>query len=99
MIISIATITESTTEPEAPAQSMQRKYVDDGNLTNDIDVIYHNMDSLGYHPGYSFSWNIDQRHALDDDYRTWNRGCWSWRVSQIHRYQHLNRTFGLTYNQ
>jgi hypothetical protein len=24
---------------------MQRKHVDDGNLTNDIGVIYHNMDS------------------------------------------------------
>jgi hypothetical protein len=38
-------MTESTTAHEAPAQSMQRKYVDDGNLTNDIDVIDHNMDS------------------------------------------------------
>jgi hypothetical protein len=38
-------MTESTTEHEAPAQSMQRKNVDDGNMKNDIDVIYHNMDS------------------------------------------------------
>jgi hypothetical protein len=36
---------DSNTEPEAATSSSQPKYVDTGNLTNEIDVIYHNMDS------------------------------------------------------
>ena len=36
---------ESNTEREATIPCPNRGYVDDGNLANEIDVIYHNMDS------------------------------------------------------
>jgi hypothetical protein len=38
-------MSESNIETEASVQSSQLGNVDDGNLTNEMDIIYHNMDS------------------------------------------------------
>jgi hypothetical protein len=53
IVIAIVTMSKSATENEAPIQSVRRKHVDGGNLNNDIDVIYHNMNFTS--EAYTFS--------------------------------------------
>jgi hypothetical protein len=46
-------MSKSATENEVRIQSVRRNNVDDSNLNNDIDVIYHNMNSTS--DAYTFS--------------------------------------------